>query len=752
MEPAQRALHPSASVTDAVFELRTQFGGAVATLRPKNYKPVNDDDDAIFSAVLRAFKAFGRDSEDAFEMIRERIARHDDSMADYGPLAFDWKLGREEASVKEKRDVQRLRGLVASRLGRDFDEYCSDSERNAAELRAAYESLLHWTYRGKLSATEELRLVRQMLALSEMAAMDGTDPRVRDGIGAALAYAARSEHDCVRKCLNALRQLRISPGGARHEERNAMVATTRMMLQKSPLAILDAVADLFAMHVDVYKWDEQVGGIAGAECYYSVGPNPVDWDVDQPRAMLDSFTQDAGLNGYPLIELIYKVDGNQARFLVNQPLEDDVVANSRDRIEASGASGATGADSSRTAPASAFVDPCAGQVGALPGSAWTKWEKMPLGDARTQLAERVDRVDLSLSPDPHPIPLEQWRRDGSGTYERTTLNVVRDWLALRMWTEMFPGIPLQVPTTAPVQVPAPAPDPTEAPTPPPRRQGGGNYGIDPKVPMRLRPFNAAEYSVPMRAYTWTPEQVAWVRERLQMAHDSYIEHVSSRVGYGKIMLMTEVRGGANAKAQQQTQGQAAGNSRMDTKDMLQKLMDTSLPFVTDRVSDQTRRIKLELYDPFLKGGNNKEKRMRTMGFRVAMRLILNTKKFRESPQGGWVAMAKWFLPLDEAASSTAMDTDNDEGDGGAKLSQGYNAYGKAMIEKLGFIGGQKTSKGDRARDYWGGLWMLLEDLTIFKPGEEPYVTREELEAVDEDQLPTWEELGYTPTLRTQAPQ
>ncbi len=739
MEPAQGLLRPPPSVTDAVFELRReQHVDAVAQLQPKHFAYVPDDDDHLFCAVLRALKAWGRGNAELFQIVKSRLDRFD-PLADLGVLQFDWSYTNNGDSPSEKRDIQRLRALVAKQLHERFATYYGHDAYNAAQLRGEYEALLAWDWTGRLSEAQDLHSIRQMLALKELAAMDGTSAYVRDGLEAALAYAARSEHACAKACLHALRQAYEAPIGKGHETRNAVVATTRMMREESPLVLLDVVADILGVHIDVYKYDEATEALRQAKCFYSVGPDAEDWDDPLPTILVQF--QNEGLDGYPVLELVYEDNSETeaTRMGYNLPTDDDVKPGSRhllpahhdnrDALQRFYVNAASGAGPSGTALVPAFVDPCAGQVDGLPGAAWRVWESVP-PDAQEELVARVNAIDASLSPEPFARELGQWQRATDQPYEKT-LNQVRDWVALRMWTER---------RTETLAQAAP-------PVAPPARMGYRGNGNEPKVPLRMRPFGAAQYQSKMRAHALTPEQEQWVRKQLQQASDSFIEHVSSRTGYGGIMLMTQGRGGPSARVARPTQGQAAAKSRQETKRMLKQLIDDAR--LGPEVAAQTQRISEEHYDPNLGGGSDKTLGRYAMGFRAALRLILSTKKLREAPAGPWKVLIKWWMIRDEVAGDAAAEA-NSKLDA-TKRWEHEQDKGKGVMAALGFIGGDKSSQGDRTRDHWQGLWYLLQNLFEHE-GVPPYATSDELAAIDEADLPTWEDLGYVPGLRTQAPQ
>ena len=53
------------------------------------------------------------------------------------------------------------------------------------------------------------------------------------------------------------------------------------------------------------------------------------------------------------------------------------------------------------------------------------------------------------------------------------------------------------------------------------------------------------------------EQEEWAKERMKKAHAHYVAHVSSRKGYGRIMLMQASAGDPSAFTSAPTGGEAA---------------------------------------------------------------------------------------------------------------------------------------------------------------------------------------------------
>ena len=291
----------------------------MATVRADDVRAVPDDGDALFSAVLRALVVWGRAPEHAKAMEDVVMQRLDVWIDSSGPLKLDWDATGSGASDDAKSDIQKLRKIVADRFKMDsnFYDYYAHSASNANELRKVYTSLLGWPYANPLSNEQKAAMNRQLYALGRIQEMRGTPKPIKQGIGVARRYAADLEHSCVKECLDELRALYDAPDSRRRETQNAVVATTEMMGQKSPFVLLDVIADILGVHIDVFLYDRKSGGVDAAKCAHSFGPDPQDWVEERDGSLAEEY-EAAGLGKtFPLLELLYAKDTK--RFTYNVP-------------------------------------------------------------------------------------------------------------------------------------------------------------------------------------------------------------------------------------------------------------------------------------------------------------------------------------------------------------------------------------------------------------------------------------------------
>jgi len=243
-----------------------------------------------------------------------------------------------------------------------------------------------------------------------------------------------------------------------------------------------------------------------------------------------------------------------------------------------------------------------------------------------------------------------------------------------------------------------------APRPPP---GGA---IVPGT-VRLRTFNAEDYV--LDSAVLSKDQLLWAMDQMKLAHESFIEHKASRVGYGRIMLMVDQVNTLAAGAPPVSTGQAAGRSRVNNTQALRRLL------ARDGDAETTERLKAvyvekrqEMHDA--EGERNRRRAagaskddilaaskdirpalLTADGFNQAVLLIVNTEFFFEHAAGGWVALFAWFAKL------RAL-----HGAEGYKVLEGKGTKLMELIHPETV--GKLSHLRDKPIDRWKGLWLFLE--------------------------------------------
>ena len=287
--------------------------------------------------------------------------------------------------------------------------------------------------------------------------------------------------------------------------------------------------------------------------------------------------------------------------------------------------------------------------------------------------------------------------------------------------------------------------------------GVHTYGLmeddDVAQPIRLPMHVAAEYAA--QNYLTTPHQEQWAKERMLAAHTNFIEHISNRYGYGRVVLMQDVpndQGGAQVTKTSAAQSSQRSKQLYDElKRRLPSMVDLTEELYDAYKEAQTRATKMKKEKDRLGRANMKDseeykdaneeyndRNMYATGFRTAMYVLIGDDS--HSPflydEGGWFAMLAWWkqrFEASQAATAEGMDEENEqpaavESDYGTVLCMRY--AGSASQAK-------KSSEQDSARRKWNALWYFLALAFESLDAEQ----RGKVERIKTAKTFTWEELG-----------
>lgn len=144
--------------------------------------------------------------------------------------------------------------------------------------------------------------------------------------------------------------------------------------------------------------------------------------------------------------------------------------------------------------------------------------------------------------------------------------------------------------------------------------------------MRLREFAAEDHICASGALT--EEQLEYARARLQKAHDSFMVHMSTRHGYGQILLMSEL-GPANAAAAEGKSKSAAESTSLNKK-MSKTLED---------LNSQDHKAIVAAHEKWRANEAGKQiKDDVRRGLYLAMSIILHFDKLRALENNQWKAL------------------------------------------------------------------------------------------------------------------
>lgn len=746
-------------VTDALFALRTTDvgGNTPATVRADDARVVPDDGDALFSAVLRALIVWGRVPEHAQAMEDVVMQRLNVWIDSFGPLKLDWDATAPEPSEDEKADIQKLRKIVADRLKLDsaFYDYYVHSALNARELRKVYTSLLEWPYTNPLSNEQKAAMNRQLYALGRVEAMRGTPKPIKQGIGAVRRYAANLDHPCAKECLEELQALYDAPDSRRRETQNAVVATTEMMGQVSPIILLDVIADILGVHIDVFLHDRKSGGIGSAKCVHSFGPDPQDWVEERDGSLAEEYEATGLGKTFPLLELLHAKDTK--RFTYNVPSPElsreregqrpmlDLEFDDKDALqrfyEAKLSNDGSRPDLPQLPP---FKDPCKEDQ----DEDEDEDDESASGDSDKGDAEYVQESDASNEGEEEEGSDDAESPgavldDGDNEVAMQGDGVARNDPAVRART-----------STAVID----SGDENEY-------QDASDYDDDvdemqPSVPIRLRPFAKSNYL--LREAPMSIEQEEWAKDRMRKAHDFFIEHMASRPGYGEVMLMLDPEDDAAASQYMPTGGEAAA-AKDDIKKIWAwlKMLNTGTELSRQIEAGLASEIILDIssrkseYNKYLKitkeskdeqeRENAKEwnadfklaRRWRD-GMHMALRLLWNVSAFYQHPDGPWVALLAWWWRL--RAKAQAEDSYGRSDELITDVVQGKELCGM-YSNKMSRNDWRENSK----YPLWRALWAFMDRLVFWLNRNNGGAVVEKAEELSNDpgfvEGTSWETLG-----------
>jgi len=710
-------------VTDALFTLRlTESGDTPATVRADDVRVVPDDGDALFSAVLRALVVWGRAPEHTKAMEDVVVQRLDVWIDSSGPLKLDWDATGSEASDDEKSDIQKLRKIVADRLRMDsnFYDYYAHSTSNANALCKVYTSLLAWPYANPLSNEQKAVMNRQLYALGQIQAMRSTPKPIKQGIGVARKYAADLDHPCVKECLDELQALYDAPDSRRRETQNAVVATTEMMGQKSPFVLLDVIADILGVHIDVFFYDRKSGGVDSAKCTHSFGPDPQDWVEERDGSLADEY-EAAGLGRtFPLLELLYAKDTK--RFTYNVPSSEssreregqrpllDREFGDEDAILRFYETILSGDGGGRSLPAlPPFKDPCKEDEDDEERSDGTSDDDQSDGDEEyvEGSEEEEDEEDEDEDEVVEETPVADAGNADNAAATTTTTMVDGDDNA-----RTDPA--MRARTSAAM---TDSDDEEEV--------ADDDLELQPSVPIRLGPFAEPDYV--LREAAMSEEQEEWARDRMRDAHAAIIEHLSSRRGYGEIMLMTDSMDDALAEQYVPTGGETAAVKYNNKQNWAwlkshDKVGDLSRRMESTLASEIVQAISVKR-DDYLKYFNAKkassdenvrenaikwlqqwrEDNKRRDGMQMALRLMYGVLVFRNHDAGPWVALLAWWRRLDDKAQEQPPPANGER-------PTADDAQGRELCKMHSKTRSTGPWIDSATKKYWDGLWKFMDHL------------------------------------------
>ena len=746
-------------VTDALFTLRlTESGDTPATVRADDVRAVPVDGDALFSAVLRALVVWGRAPEHAKAMEDVVMQRLDVWIDSTGPLKLDWDATDSKASDDEKSDIQKLRKIVADRFRVDsnFYDYYTHSTSNANEMRDAYTSLLAWPYANPLSNAQKAAMNRQLYALGQIQTMRGTPKPIKQGIGVARKYAADLDHPCAKECLDELQALYDAPDSRRRETQNAVIATTEMMGQKSPFALLDVIADILGVHIDVFFYDRKSGGVDSAKCTHSFGPDPQDWVEERDGGLAEEY-EAAGLGKtFPLLELLYAKDTK--RFTYNVPSSEssrqregrrpllDREFDDEDAILRFYEAILNGDDSATSMPKlPPFKDPCKEDKGDEEHSDddesdddESDGDEEYVGGSEEEGEEEDEDEDEVVEETP---VADAGNADNAATTTTTTMadgdDNARTDPAMRART-----------SAAMID----SDDEDEA--------ADGDLEPQPSVPIRLGPFAEPDYV--LREVVMSEEQGEWARDRLRKAHAHFIEHLSSRPGYGDIMLMLDALDDASAVQYMPTGGETAAVKDNNKKnwawlkshdivgEMSQEIESSLASEIVQTISAK-RKDYLKYFKAKKESGDKKvrehainwlqrhrDDNKRRDGMQMALRLMSGVSVFRDYDEGPWVALIAWWRRLDEKAQEQPPPANGER-------PTADDAQGRELCKMHSKTKSTGPWMDSATKKYWDGLWKFMDRLYYWLNTNNYQAVVDRAEAIKNDpafaEETSWANLG-----------
>ena len=259
----------------------------------------------------------------------------------------------------------------------------------------------------------------------------------------------------------------------------------------------------------------------------------------------------------------------------------------------------------------------------------------------------------------------------------------------------------------------------------------------PSVPIRLRPFAEPDYV--LREVAMSEEQEEWARGRMRDAHNHIIEHLSSRPGYGEIVLMTDPMDDALAEQYAPTGGETAAVKDDNKRNWAwlkghDKVGDLSLRMESSLASEivQTISYKTQEHLKYYKAAREssdpnererakewleqfKEDKRRRDGMQMALRLMYRVPAFRNHDAGPWVALLAWWLRLYDKAQMHPPPAH-----GGRATAD--NAHGRELCMMHSDTKSTGASWRESAtKKYWDGLWDFMDHLVFWLQTNAPAV-------------------------------
>ena len=707
----QLPLPAPGSTTDAVFTAyqKTVKGKLIENdVRTPMWVPQTDD--SLFVAVLRSMLLLKQEEAAAFEVVVQRLK---DAATRYGktPLRLIWSVSKKvgsDASTPEIEDVRRLRAIVAAHVREHFVSYYKHHLSNYEEIWNAYgEGILGWEpYDPESGMDEEVHkeeTARWKERVQKLIDFDSTSSYIKDGLGTALRYWTEGNDECAAKCLQVLRGFYEDVYHTRHEIRDALLIVIETPYQDAPTLVLDALADLLGVHIDLYRQEQDELGAAfsrNAKCVESYGPSR---DDEEKLKELKAQYNKAGIRDFPLFDVLMMEYMQEEQRFYSYSSPDSMEVRLEERTPAMEQD--NGDDDAvlqfyvalqndevlEDLPT--FVDPC------------VEGAQEP-GEAALVRAQSMDNSQELNDDDDDGDGDDNDDDDNDSDYEQP--------------------------------------------------QGGGDGGDDdddddddddhndddndndnatqdetvPSVPIRLRPFANADYHMGMHEAPISVEQEAWAQDRIQKLHKHFLAHHSSRKGIGRIMLMQDPYGDPSMPTLAPTGGEAA-ESKETNRQNWDRLKASPLPHVAEltelieqklaiplrkRISEergevyktyQAERKAAEVDSDEWKGAvewielHAKDKRTQ-VGLGMALRLVVNENlPFAMNEEGGWAALLAWWKLLYDAA-----DQAGDTRKGWRKDSE----EGKWLCRTYYNIRSQDKWYKDAQTRIWQGLWEFLNVL------------------------------------------
>ena len=765
MQPLGR-IEPCASTTDAVFQAhQINNDRAKATVRDPMRVPQNGD--SLFVSVLHAMKTVNGDDADTSgnvrKLMRERLA----SMAvehqlltagqqgDAPNLRWSSSTGylRLVANTAVTKDATRLRRIVAAHVHAHFtDYYRQHMQSSKAELYRPYtEGVIGWTSEASEEETAQWRKVAQ-----QMVELASTSAPIRNGLVAALKYQLEGNDECAEECLADLGALFENPKNVRHEIRDALVITIATPKANTPSLVLNALADILGVYIDLYQMELFPTG-EQAVCVESYGP---EGDADLVAAYREARRQD----GLPLLQLLaiqyespsdifysYIDSGSKSVRLGERKPMDSMDVDSPDPL----LQFYKAVKENKPLPELVgFVDTCAVDSAQDRQSAFASSAQQSDESNEGQSDESPSdesqsdesRSDESQSNDPSYMPPRSNARGSDGEddddddddAEAEAEAEADDGRAADGDGDDDGGDGLGGAISA-----------SAAARPP------SNSDVRVLVPIRLREVEEADYY--MKDVLMSMEQAEWATGRMDSAHSHFIEHMSSRMGYGEVMLMQPPRLDRTTIVPKPTGGEIA-NSKRDaaqiwnalladerTMELAQLMQDQLISVIEADLAvgyENARQWRAtvgkgtqnapegsDAQTEFTHAAESLQDHQGNIrlqaGARQAMRLAASVNAFRNHEAGGLIALFAWWHRLNEELNREGVPSD-------ARANRLINP-GRSLCERYSEV---HSATGEWVREktkrFWRGLWAFMEKVDTWLDEGAPDGVRETVNTLASD--------------------